>query len=260
MTGGGRDHRAGMLPPGFRLCPVCQAEAYRGDDPACRTCRAAGRVGEVVDGDLASTRARGDGRRGSVVRGGRAAATPVDAPPSASGRARAMPPPPPAGWPEPTAPAAAAGASPSPGPSGGADGVVRMVVPGDPSPKERPRVATFEQADWDGSTRRVTRASTPKATKGYEAVVRDVAALHFARPFDGHVAVRVLMLTRRLGDVDNYVKAVLDGLQGVAYADDRQVRGVEAAVVSEFDGDARVEVAVVPFDRAEAVRRLRRPA
>lgn len=46
-----------------------------------------------------------------------------------------------------------------------------------------------------------------------------------AVPLDGDVAVTIYVFVQsgRHGDIDNYVKAVLDGLNGVAYLDDRQV-------------------------------------
>ena len=97
-------------------------------------------------------------------------------------------------------------------------------VEGQPVPKERPRVVV-------GRGKR-PRAYTPERTRdweqqigwsaleaGVEVVAGDVAVdLHFRRK------------GRRRADLDNMVKACLDGLNGVAYDDDYQVVALSASV------------------------------
>jgi len=46
------------------------------------------------------------------------------------------------------------------------------------------------------------------------------------------------------GNLDNYLKAVADGLKGVAYRDDRQVAKMAAEVLRCRAGEERVEIEV----------------
>lgn len=99
-----------------------------------------------------------------------------------------------------------------------------------PKAKERPRM-----------TRRGF-AYTPKRTLDYEAKIAEAyegpkfeserLALHLAFSTEGvHVEIREVEPAYETGlkgsilrgDLDNYVKAVMDALNGVAYGDDKQV-------------------------------------
>lgn len=93
-------------------------------------------------------------------------------------------------------------------------------VPGDPRPKKRPR---FGQ----GRAYRTDRTD--------EAVVAWHARAVFGdRRLEGDVALRVeFYRARKKGrqcDIDNLLKLVLDGLNGVAWRDDSQVREVEMSL------------------------------
>lgn len=105
-----------------------------------------------------------------------------------------------------------------------------FTISGKPFAKQRPRMT------------RTGRAYTPKATVQFEAVVRSIAARHFPKPLDGPVSVEIWASfeppkswskkktaqhinrhhTQR-PDLDNCMKAILDGLNRVAFADDAQV-------------------------------------
>ncbi|MEL7299351.1 MAG: RusA family crossover junction endodeoxyribonuclease [Pseudomonadota bacterium] len=107
---------------------------------------------------------------------------------------------------------------------------VRFEIPGKPFAKQRPRMT------------RQGRAYTPKATVSFESVVRQLAALHFSEPLRGPVHVSVCAVfeipkswskARRDAavdgfhtsrpDADNIRKAILDGMNRIAYEDDSQV-------------------------------------
>lgn len=90
---------------------------------------------------------------------------------------------------------------------------------------------------------RTGRTYTPARTVAYEAAVRDAwtasggplldGPVHVTATFtDGDATVTVESAqdsgSRLRGDLDNYVKAVLDGLQGVAFANDKAVQRVVA--------------------------------
>lgn len=106
---------------------------------------------------------------------------------------------------------------------------VNIVVPSAPVPKGRPRM-----------TRR-GRVFTPKRTLDAEAIIRDAWGSN--PKFTGPVSLVVVFQKDQMtievtdfpegesklrGDIDNYVKTVMDGLNGVAWDDDRQVMYVAA--------------------------------
>lgn len=114
--------------------------------------------------------------------------------------------------------------------------LVSFWVPGAPVPKARPRFS---------SRGGVARTYTPAKTRAYEARVADAgrAALCGAWPLQGPLkaVVRVHLPALKSGpkahrsapptgrpDLDNVVKAVLDALNGVLYADDSQVVTLKA--------------------------------
>ena len=118
-----------------------------------------------------------------------------------------------------------------------------FVVPGRPHGKRRPRV-----------TMRGRKAIvyTPRESREYEQRVAWEAKAAGARPVDGPVGVRIICVTSRRNrpDLDNAAKSILDGLNGVAYADDSQV--VELHVYAMTGEPERVEVEIVSVEE-EAV-------
>lgn len=101
--------------------------------------------------------------------------------------------------------------------------------------KERPR----------GRSR---RARTPSKTKSCEAAIRAYALADGVRPCDGRVSVRIECRYRGhvIPDLDNAVKTVLDALNGIAYADDRQVAHIDASRFDGWDADGLV-VEITPL-------------
>jgi Holliday junction resolvase RusA-like endonuclease len=90
-------------------------------------------------------------------------------------------------------------------------------VPGEPLPKERPRVVRGKNG------RPIT--FTPRRTALYEENVRAAAKLAFPKPMTGPVGVEIIFYrsTRRRVDIDNLAKSCLDAIQGVVLNDDAQV-------------------------------------
>lgn len=214
----------GAVPDGFRLCPVCQATAFRGSSGCCAACQKTGR--HTTSG---VPPARPD--RGPAPPSRPDPAVPSGHPAGLARRRDHQPP-------EPPRPVVSGQATPADttrvrrqaartdhgtdvtsvptaAPSGG---TVTFVVPGVPRVKQRPRV--IHQPDQDPPV----RTFTPAATRDWEQSIADVARLHCRTPQDGTVAVELLFAgAHHSADVDNLAKAVLDGLQGVAFTDDRQV-------------------------------------
>lgn len=61
----------------------------------------------------------------------------------------------------------------------------------------------------------------------------------------------------RRRDVDNYVKPILDALEGVFWTDDRWVTGLAILKMSRNDPDPRVVIAVKPWSLGETLLGLR---
>lgn len=98
-----------------------------------------------------------------------------------------------------------------------------------PIAKERPRMTRYG------------KAYTPERTLQRESDIRGAYDGPF---FEGNISISILFDTKHTlvtirhddntepsrlrGDLDNYVKAVLDALNGVAFEDDRQVHHIES--------------------------------
>jgi crossover junction endodeoxyribonuclease RusA len=108
-----------------------------------------------------------------------------------------------------------------------------IFIEGRPHPKDRPRAAVSKA----GKVFMYTAAKTIQAEK-------DIAAAWDGPIFEGELAVHIVVdkegaavIVERVdiesksslrGDIDNYVKTILDGLNGVAWKDDSQVVKVTA--------------------------------
>lgn len=129
--------------------------------------------------------------------------------------------------------------------------IARITIPGKPRGKGRPR---FTQ---------MGRVYTDDATAAYENLVKMAWLKEHPVRFDGPVSVCVvanyqipastpkkLQAQMRVGDIvptvkpdlDNVVKAVLDGLNGVAFLDDKQI--VKLTANKQYSDDACVLVTV----------------
>jgi len=104
------------------------------------------------------------------------------------------------------------------------------------------------------------RTFTPQKTRDYEALIAQLIAPHVAQKNltdDLFVYARFHMATQRRRDLDNLVKALLDGFNDVVYADDKQVVEVHAYVVLGSDRP-RTDV-VIGVAEAGAPRAPSRP-
>lgn len=119
-------------------------------------------------------------------------------------------------------------------------------VPGAPVPKGRPR----------GSVRRgkggklVVSMRTPEKTVAYEQTVALVARSARPRAWPTRCEYRVSFSAFPAvdnADVDNYLKAILDGAQGVLWDNDKSVRRLGESEVRPHDPRPRVVVRVEAF-------------
>lgn len=116
--------------------------------------------------------------------------------------------------------------------------MVTFTIPGKPFAKQRARAT------------RAGRMFTPAATVSFERTVGQIAAQHFPVPVEGPVklivvatflpapswtkAKRTALLHRphtQKPDLDNCLKAISDGLNRIAFADDSQIAAIECRKV-----------------------------
>lgn len=120
-----------------------------------------------------------------------------------------------------------------------------VTVPGKPVGKERPR---FSKSG---------RAFTAPKTREFESLVARLGAEVIHIPFRDRgiiVTVECYFSSKVHSDVDNVIKAAMDGLNGVAYTDDRIVDEVHGFVFYCDKGDERMVVKIcgVEPDNTEA--------
>lgn len=130
-------------------------------------------------------------------------------------------------------------------------------IPGEPVPKGRARSHVMHTR----AGKAYVQHYTPKATKAYElaAALCCRAAVERAKwlftPKDRFTVVVKIYRTHECagGDLDNYVKAVCDAINGIAFGDDRYVRGLLATLRRDPERP-RVEVEVRRHRRGERAR------
>lgn len=106
--------------------------------------------------------------------------------------------------------------------------IYKIVIPGKPVPKDRPRINSSG------------KMYTPVKTKMYEELVASRAREVMPEPLTGNVRVDIKIYGKQIkSDIDNLAKSILDGLTKVAYNNDRQVTVLT------------VEILQSPFERAE---------
>jgi Holliday junction resolvase RusA-like endonuclease len=114
-----------------------------------------------------------------------------------------------------------------------------FIVPGRPQAKQRPRL-------YRGT------AYTPEATKQYELKMRNAYIDKYEdyEPFTGelYVEIRVYFNKKNHGDLDNYVKTI-DGLNKVAWIDDKQIREIHAYLIVDKQEMERMEISISPIQK-----------
>ena len=127
---------------------------------------------------------------------------------------------------------------------------VKFIVPGPAQAKQRPRV-----------NRNTGRIYTPGATHKYEKLVKESygdnpcfedqfisikITFKFEVPKSYSKKKRAEALAGDLrptkADIDNYIKSVLDGLNKVAFLDDRYICSIEASKIFAGEAETIVEI------------------
>jgi len=134
---------------------------------------------------------------------------------------------------------------------------LRFTIPGEPVPKGRARTRVVTTKGGKSFASHYT----PAETKAYEQKVALLcqAAVSAQRwlwsPKDRFAVTVHVFRTHegKGGDLDNYIKAVSDAINGIAFADDRYIRAVNAAMAQDAERP-RVEVVVTRIRVGEGRR------
>ena len=127
---------------------------------------------------------------------------------------------------------------------------IKFIIPGPAQAKQRPRV-----------NRNTGRIYTPGATHKYEKIVKESygdnpcfedqfisikIVFKFEVPKSYSKKKRAEALAGDLrptkADIDNYIKSVLDGLNKVAFLDDRYICSIEASKIFAEEAETIVEI------------------
>jgi Holliday junction resolvase RusA-like endonuclease len=130
--------------------------------------------------------------------------------------------------------------------------VLRIVVPGEPVPKGRARYRIVRPKAGGAP---FVQEYTPPETRAYEAKVKlltqvavNQSGWSWAKDDRFSLVVRIVRSHWDAGgDASNVLKAVEDGMNGVAYKDDRYVRGIGVAITDPDPKKPRVEIEVRRF-------------
>ena len=139
--------------------------------------------------------------------------------------------------------------------------MIELTIPGEPVPQARPRMT------------KTGHTYTPQKSRQYKEYIRLIAAAYMAgrKPLEGPLclSVRAYRSIPKSGtkqwhkdaaagderpvtkpDLDNYIKAVQDGLNGIVWQDDSQIVTYAAPFGKFYDdgGGPRVEVKVWRLD------------
>jgi len=115
----------------------------------------------------------------------------------------------------------------------------RIVISGSPVAKPRPRATSTKTGK--------IRMYTPKKSKNFEYLVRQRAEKIYKQPLKCPISIKITFLVHRpkkiiwktkpmprvpcdcRPDLDNLIKSIEDGLNGVAFVDDGQIAHIEAS-------------------------------
>lgn len=137
--------------------------------------------------------------------------------------------------------------------------MIEFEIPGVAVPKARPRF-----------TKR-GHTYTPKKTKNYEKIVKLYTRKSIKEPYEGPLKVGIIIHKKppkswskkkkkaaiegslhatAKPDVDNYAKAILDGMNGIAFKDDSQI--VDLNVQKQYSDEDKVIVKMEKLDGESA--------
>ena len=133
--------------------------------------------------------------------------------------------------------------------------MVKFFIPGNPVSKGRPKFAVRGG---------FARAYTPSKTRDYESIVAKYGLEAIAKPLEGPLCVdlnfalpipastskklaKTLLNTphQKKPDLDNLIKSVTDGLNGIAYFDDSQIAELRARKIYSANPGVSVDISAI---------------
>jgi Holliday junction resolvase RusA-like endonuclease len=94
---------------------------------------------------------------------------------------------------------------------------------------------------------------TPAKTRAYESLIREATALQhpLVEPYNCelYAILNLRFINDHQGDIDNIEKSIWDGMQGVAYKNDRQIKRVDKEIIIEPDMPPYIEVILLRHRR-----------
>ena len=131
---------------------------------------------------------------------------------------------------------------------------MRIIIPGEPKGKQRPRFNAKTRATYTPSEtvqyEKMVKILTHAAGKPIEGPVRVTIHAYYKIPESASKAEQNDMWygvrrPEKKPDIDNVVKIIMDGMNGAAYKDDKQV--VEIVAKKYYDYKPQVIVEVEPL-------------
>lgn len=119
-----------------------------------------------------------------------------------------------------------------------------LVVPGKPIPKARHQVRLYQGG---------IVSYTPVKTREFEKAVRAYASHAGVRLQQGDLAAVMLFHTSHVADLSNLVKSLEDGLNKIAWDDDRQVKALLAWKVPCEKGQEKTEVVILDLKQFQKI-------
>lgn len=125
-----------------------------------------------------------------------------------------------------------------------------------PIPKGRPRIAIDDKMMMSALSmgmkgihlfKKSVSLKTPKDTKDYESWIAHAGymAIKNKESYNGYFTIHIdLYGLRQFSDIDNCMKSIMDGLNGIAYKDDKLVK---QASITFHDGEPAVIIRVSKF-------------
>ncbi len=131
--------------------------------------------------------------------------------------------------------------------------MIEFIVPGNCQAKQRPRYSKRSKTFY-----------TPPETRGYELEVKWAAklAMRGRQPFTEALKVEIVIRERiprswcqsfvkralageiypQKGDLDNKIKSLSDGMNGIIYVDDKQIVNISAKRIYDLEPSATVKI------------------
>lgn len=134
--------------------------------------------------------------------------------------------------------------------------VLFMKVNTRPIPKGRPRIAIDEKMMMSALSmgikgvalfKKSVSLKTPKDTKDYESWIAHAGynAMKDKESYNGFFIIHIKLYgLKQFSDIDNCMKSIMDGLNGIAYKDDKLVK---QASITFHDGEPAVVIKVSKF-------------